>query len=562
MAVFYSPKFNETQLKDDGTLAVGYKIYTYVEGSSTPLATYTSSTGATPQANPIILNARGETANPIWLTGGSGYKLVLTTDADVVVRTEDNIRGVGDNTLTVDQWQTSGLTPTYVSATSFTLVGDQTSTFHVGRRIKSSVTAGTAYSTIATSVFGALTTITVANDSTTLDSGLSAVSYGILTTDNPAIPILKDSNFRVSGSSDKTKIIAFEVDGLTTATTRTVTVPDKNGTMAMTSDIVNEARIITNVGLLVTPNTPANSVTIALKGADGNDPSASNPVSIGFRNATLTNGQSSVVTITGALSTVISSGSTGGTVSATASRIWIAALLTGGTAELAWFNSVSGTSIAPINEGGLISTTAEGGAGAADSAQTWYSTTARASVPFTILGYFDSTQGTAGTWATSATSVVVNPRYRPGDVIQQQYTQTGAVNTGTTLIPDDDTIPQITEGDEYMTKAITFTSASNVYEASSHASLAASAGGVLALALFQDATANALSANRQNDANANEQHHLSVKYEAVCGTTSSTTFRIRAGAVSAGTMTFNGVSAARKFGGVMSSWIKVMEISA
>ena len=35
-----------------------------------------------------------------------------------------------------------------------------------------------------------------------------------------------------------------------------------------------------------------------------------------------------------------------------------------GAAELAWFNARSGTSIAPLNEGGLISTTAEGGAGA------------------------------------------------------------------------------------------------------------------------------------------------------------------------------------------------------
>ena len=42
MAVFISQFFNEAQFKNDGTLAVGYKIYTYAEGSSTPLATYTS----------------------------------------------------------------------------------------------------------------------------------------------------------------------------------------------------------------------------------------------------------------------------------------------------------------------------------------------------------------------------------------------------------------------------------------------------------------------------------------------------------------------------------------
>lgn len=190
MSVYYSPKFNETQLKSDGTLAVGYKIYTYAEGSSTPLTTYTTSAGSVAHANPIILNARGESDSQIWLTGGVRYKLVLTTDADVVVRTEDNVSGINDNTApSLDQWQASGVTPTYVSGTSFTLTGDQTSIFHIGRRLKSSVTAGTIYSSITNSVFGAVTTITVSNDSGSLDSGLSSVSYGLLSYTNPSYPV-------------------------------------------------------------------------------------------------------------------------------------------------------------------------------------------------------------------------------------------------------------------------------------------------------------------------------------------------------------------------------------
>lgn len=46
-----------------------------------------------------------------------------------------------------------------------------------------------------------------------------------------------DDLFAIVGSSDRTKRARFEVDGLTTATTRVVTVPDKDGTMAMLSDI-------------------------------------------------------------------------------------------------------------------------------------------------------------------------------------------------------------------------------------------------------------------------------------------------------------------------------------
>ena len=56
--------------------------------------------------------------------------------------------------------------PTYVSATSFTLSGDQTLTYTVGRRLKFTVTAGTVYGRILSSVFGALTTVTVIMDGT------------------------------------------------------------------------------------------------------------------------------------------------------------------------------------------------------------------------------------------------------------------------------------------------------------------------------------------------------------------------------------------------------------
>lgn len=45
-----------------------------------------------------------------------------------------------------------------------------------------------------------------------------------------------DNVFRITGSADGSKKVAFEVDGLTGSTTRTVTMPDKSGTLAMTDD--------------------------------------------------------------------------------------------------------------------------------------------------------------------------------------------------------------------------------------------------------------------------------------------------------------------------------------
>ena len=189
-----SPLFNFA-MDISGIPATGGKLFTYAAGSTTKQNTYTDSTGATPQANPIILNARGEPASPIWLTEGLTYKFVFSpsTDTDpptAPIRTIDNVTGVNDVEGTADQWIASGITPTYISATQFTLPGDQTSAFHVGRRVKCTVTAGTVYGTIATSAYAALTTIGVTLDSGSLDSGLSAVEYGLLTNTNISLPAI------------------------------------------------------------------------------------------------------------------------------------------------------------------------------------------------------------------------------------------------------------------------------------------------------------------------------------------------------------------------------------
>jgi hypothetical protein len=124
-------------------------------------------------------------------------------------------------------------------------------------------------------------------------------------------------------------------------------------------------------------------------------------LTLDFRSTTLTSG--TVTTVTGTPSNlVISSGSTLGTVSATQSRIVVIAMNNAGTLELAAVNISGGTQ---LDETNLISTTAEGGAGAADSATVVYSTTARTSLAYRVIGYIESTQATAGTWATTPSTI-------------------------------------------------------------------------------------------------------------------------------------------------------------
>jgi hypothetical protein len=66
-------------------------INTYAAGGTTPQATYTSSTGGTPCANPIVLAADGRPTTEIWLTDGLAYRFDLTDSLANLIKTYDNI---------------------------------------------------------------------------------------------------------------------------------------------------------------------------------------------------------------------------------------------------------------------------------------------------------------------------------------------------------------------------------------------------------------------------------------------------------------------------------------
>jgi hypothetical protein len=192
MAYFLAPIVNDQQVDSNGAPLSGGSIYTYLAGTSSPYPTYTDNTGLTPQANPIVLNSLGLPSSPIWLTGSIAYKFTIRDALGVLQRTIDNISGINDANVSLSQWITFGSAPTYISATSFSVAGDQTGTFQVARRIQATVTAGVVYGTVTAAVFGTVTTVTVSLDSGALDSGLSTVALGLLTPVNPSytpIPI-------------------------------------------------------------------------------------------------------------------------------------------------------------------------------------------------------------------------------------------------------------------------------------------------------------------------------------------------------------------------------------
>mgnify|MGYP003117332614 CR=1 len=149
-----------------------------------------------------------------------------------------------------------------------------------------------------------------------------------------------------------------------------------------------------------------------------------------------------------------------------------------------------------------------------------------------------------------------------GTIIQVVNVQTGALVTGTTVMPMDDTIPQNGEGVQVMTLAITPTHASNKLLITVNSFLAHSFNGEIAMtaALFQDSTAGALAATSTTGA-VNQAMNISLTHFMAAGTTNATTFKVRAGDSHSGTLSFNGQSGARRHGGVGASSITITEIA-
>ena len=149
-----------------------------------------------------------------------------------------------------------------------------------------------------------------------------------------------------------------------------------------------------------------------------------------------------------------------------------------------------------------------------------------------------------------------------GGVVQVVHTRTGAVATGTTTVPNDDTIPQNTEGDEYMSLGITPKATANRLIIDVVIVTAHTVGTAVAFAsIFQDAAADALATAVTEYADTPRMKTLTFRHEMAAGTTSPTTFKVRMGSQSAGTTTFNGIGGARRFGGVMASSITITEIA-
>lgn len=270
MSYYFSPIGNTQTIDANGDPLVGGTISTYLAGTSTAKTTYTDDTGGTSQGVVMTLNSLGYPTNgPVWMLGGVPLKFIIKNAAGVTQSTFDDISGIGDTAIAADQWVLYGAAPTYISATSFSVVGDQTNTFQYsaasgGRRIKSTNSGGTIYSVISASVFSAgVTTVTVVNDSGILDSGMSAVSYGLLSALNPSIPTLglvPGVTATAGDNSTKLATTAFVNTG-----THKVVVHSGNGHGSTNTKIRRFTTAMTNTGTaIVYADSAANGATFTI----------------------------------------------------------------------------------------------------------------------------------------------------------------------------------------------------------------------------------------------------------------------------------------------------------
>jgi hypothetical protein len=162
----------------------------------------------------------------------------------------------------------------------------------------------------------------------------------------------------------------------------------------------------------------------------------------------------------------------------------------------------------------------------------------------------------------STGTVLTTGSPQSGGVIQVVNSSSGAVATGSTAMSTNNTIPQNTAGTEFLTVTITPKFSTSKLLVFGQMYLTTNTTTSLAMAIFQDSTANALSAAAFYEPTSTGQMTFPISVFLTAGTTSATTFKIRAGTSGGNTVTFNGNGGTRDFGGVACSSITVMEIAA
>lgn len=252
-----SPPPKAQFLDANGAPLAGGKVYTYQAGTTTPLATYTTAGGTTPNANPVILDARGEA--DIWYAPGVSYKVVLRTSADALIWTVDNIAMSGSMaTQNADNVNITGGTigsgVTFAGSITGTAT-NVTGTVAVANGGTGATTAANARTNLGAAASGANT------DITSLEQDVAIVATGTIGTDSigyRGAPQNAQTGAYALTLNDNGKHISITTGGITIPANASVAFPigatvviynnsGSSQTIAITSDTLRQAGT-TNTG--------------------------------------------------------------------------------------------------------------------------------------------------------------------------------------------------------------------------------------------------------------------------------------------------------------------------
>jgi hypothetical protein len=410
---------------DGVQLVAGDRVLVKDEANPVNNGIYAASTGPWVRTNDASGNTQFFSGMAVTVALGAvnaGQRFICTCPDDPVV--------VGTSLITwASQQAVATATQTATSTTSQTIgTGSKTLTIQAGKAFQVNQEA-LIYETSnnANAMLGQVTAYTgtslTMSVTSTNGSGTHADWTVVLWPSNAAAgiaPPVGTGNVTGPGSSTTGHVATFaDSTGKVLQDGGTIV----GGPNSITASMLANAAIAFGVGMLngtLVASVAGNALTVAVKTLAGADPSGTDPVFFLIRDATV---GYVVLEQTAALSITVPSGATLGTVNGQANRIWVGVFNNSVTPVLGVYNSLnaSGPSIlcwdetSPANGTGITSSST--------SPQIWYTASTLSAKTFRILGYVESTQATAGTWATSPSKVqLFGPGVKkPGDIVNTAY---------------------------------------------------------------------------------------------------------------------------------------------
>lgn len=248
MPVYLAPTYGAGwQGNQSGAPLNGGLLNTYLAGTTTPAATFTTSSGGVQNANPIQLGVDGRPPAEIWLTGGQAYKFVLTDSVGNSIKTDDNLSGIGDpNAPNVPSgyWILSGVGGTANAITAAAGVGCSLVTGNIYILPAGLTNTGAVTLAITPSGGAALTTKNVLKRTS---GGLVALVANDLIASSEQILVYDGTQFEVIGSrpySQGANIASAATINLDTATGDYVHVTGSTGPVTAITLAQGEERTV------------------------------------------------------------------------------------------------------------------------------------------------------------------------------------------------------------------------------------------------------------------------------------------------------------------------------